>query len=489
MGADSWLSFVGLRRSRHRRPPETEAEAVGILTFEVSSLLSRVAFLWRSLSDGNLDKLRQAIASLEGVGKLVSDDDRFLLSLSLSEAADALSSSARHVSFLSHRCSDLALRGFGQAFDEMIERGFDPFGWCFGSKKMERKVKKIERLVSAAGGLYQEMEVLTELEMCLRRARAVAVTAGPASPGLFELVQKVSWHRQEVKSLKHFTVWGRSFDYVVRLLARSLFTVIARARFVFGSDSTPDRLPRSRTITGLLHSSKSGPIFADSKAKWSGVSGCIAGGIEMPIQTGRLHNSGILSRHREAVVKETPFFVDVDFVSLFGSKRKSMLYLPPPNTLGATALALHYANVIIMIEKLAGSPHLIAPDVKDDLYVMLPTSVRSSLRDRLKDYSGKSAVYDDVELAEEWGEAVARILEWLAPLAHNMVRWQSEHGFEQRRLVPRTGVLLFQTLYFANQAKTEAAITELLVGLNYLWRYGNEIDAKAAAFDCDYLKG
>ncbi|KAK8301516.1 hypothetical protein V6Z12_D04G027000 [Gossypium hirsutum] len=114
----------------------------------------------------------------------------------------------------------------------------------------------------------------------------------------------------------------------------------------------------------------------------------------------------------------------------------------PPETLAASALALHYANVIIVIEKLAASPHLI-------------------------------------ELAEDWTEAMAAILEWLAPLAHNMIRWQSERSFEQQSFVSGTNALLVQTLYFANREKTEAAIIEILVGLNYVWRLGRELNAKA----------
>ncbi|KAI3870906.1 hypothetical protein MKW92_030214 [Papaver armeniacum] len=153
---------------------------------------------------------------------------------------------------------------------------------------------------------------------------------------------------------------------------------------------------------------------------------------------------------------------------------------PPPSTLGGSALALHYANVIIIIEKLVTSPHLIGPDARDDLYYMLPTSIRAALRARLKSYvkSLASSIYD-TDLAHEWSEALSRILDWLGPLAHNMIRWQSERTFEQQHMVSRTNVLLVQTLYFADLEKTEGAITELLVGLNYLWRLGRELDAKA----------
>ncbi|KAI4965907.1 hypothetical protein ZWY2020_047873 [Hordeum vulgare] len=51
-------------------------------------------------------------------------------------------------------------------------------------------------------------------------------------------------------------------------------------------------------------------------------------------------------------------------------------------------------------------------------------------------------------------------------------------SFEQRNVGSGTGVLLLQTLHFADRDKTEDAITELLVGLNYLWRYGTQLSAK-----------
>jgi hypothetical protein len=145
----------------------------------------------------------------------------------------------------------------------------------------------------------------------------------------------------------------------------------------------------------------------------------------------------------------------------------------PPFTLGDAALALHYANVILLIEDLASSPHLIGLDKRDVLYNMLPTTIRTALRARLKSYARNmaSSVYN-AALVAEWHQALGQILEWLCPLALNMVRWHSDRNFEKQDAVSGTNVLLVQTLYFANQAKTEAAITELLVGLNYICRTG-----------------
>lgn len=170
--------------------------------------------------------------------------------------------------------------------------------------------------------------------------------------------------------------------------------------------------------------------------------------------------------------------MNIPKVSIFNSKCK--ILNASVSTLGDAALALHYANLIILIEKLAFSPHLIGLDARDDLYNMLPTSIKNSLRAKLRLFSKTeaSSVYDS-GLASDWSLTLGRILEWLAPLAHNMIRWHSERNFEKQRMVSRTNVLLVQTLYFANQAKSEAAITELLMGLQYISRFGREINVQA----------
>ncbi|BAT15886.1 Os12g0146500, partial [Oryza sativa Japonica Group] len=169
------------------------------------------------------------------------------------------------------------------------------------------------------------------------------------------------------------------------------------------------------------------------------------------------------------------------------SSHNWVMNAPAVTTLGAAALALHYANLIIFIEKLAVAPRHICPDERDALYNMLTDRIRASLRARLRPIaknmaasSSSSSSACDPAMAAEWSGTVQRILGWLAPLAHNMLRWQSERNFEQRNVASSgTGVLLLQTLHFADQKKSEAAIVELLVGLNYLWKAGRELDAKA----------
>ncbi|KAI4349038.1 hypothetical protein L6164_009686 [Bauhinia variegata] len=150
---------------------------------------------------------------------------------------------------------------------------------------------------------------------------------------------------------------------------------------------------------------------------------------------------------------------------------KGRLLRAPPLTLGDAALALHYANVIILIEKMVSSPHLIDHETRDELYNMLPTAIRTTLRAKLKLYSkGNHSSLYDANISAGWTMTLTQILDWLAPLAHKMIRWHSERNFEKEHTTSTSSVLLVQTLYFANQSRTEAAIIELLLGLNYLYR-------------------
>ncbi|KAF8403207.1 hypothetical protein HHK36_011306 [Tetracentron sinense] len=546
MVSESW--FSSLWRTSRKDVSEPEKVVIGVLAFEVASLMSKVVHLWQCLSEKQVVKLREELMNSIGVRKLVSDDDDFIVGLACAEIIENLGFVARSVARLGKRCKDPVWQQFENLFDDQVKNDADKFGWEFKWKKMERKVKKMERLVAVSTNLYQELDVLSELEQTLRRMQG---SNDPNRVSLLEFQQKVVWQRQEVKNLREISLWNRTYDYTVRLLARSLYTIFGRIKQVFGISlmvdigeinsskvTDTDYLSRSYSISALMLSSvhpsennkarfssgplgrsatKSGPISGTGKmsnrhsqtrshssalhgkhphsktkrfAPVGPFRGCMMVGKDSPVLQSCTSVSNVYPRLNGVYSENLNGTKNADAeplahsniyctnLSIFSSKRR--LLNASPSTLGAAALDLHYANVIIIIEKLVASPHFIGPDARDDLYNMLPTSIRAALRTRLKSYTKISASsFCDTVLAGEWSEALGRILEWLAPLAHNMIRWQSERNFEQQHLVSRTNVLLVQTLYFANQAKTEAAITELLVGLNYIWRFGRELNARA----------
>ncbi|KAL5716752.1 hypothetical protein ACHQM5_009876 [Ranunculus cassubicifolius] len=542
---------------------EPEKQIIGVLSYEVSTFMTKVIHLWNCLSDKQIAKTRKQILSSQGVRKLVSKDHHFLLGLLCREIIENLQVLVKYVGGLGKKCNELGLQQFEHVFDDFVNNNVDLYGWEYNVKKMERKVNKMGRFVAVNASLYQEMEVLDEMERSLRRMER---GNGCTQIGLLKFQQKVVWQRQEVNNVRESSLWVRTFDYTVRLLARSLFSIFGRVKLIFGNHLMEalagidkegtidvDHLPRSHSMSTALQSSvhpspcssaqyssvpfgrsykKSGSLSStntvgSSTTRLGLVSGkdrtrercqihnessnlhqkqphskgrrfapvgpfkgCITSGRDSPVvhsiklrisdhRTSNHVNSGVTN---VAICENVGSFDCSDKVranlAVFRSKLKVLK--SPPFTLGAAALALHYANIIIVIENLVPSPHLIAPDARDDLYNMLPTSLKAALRARLKSYSMNITSHvHDTSFVVDWSEALTRILEWLAPLAHNMRRWQTERNLEQQHVVSRSNVFLVQSLYFANQEKTEAAIIELLVGLNYLWRFGRELDRKS----------
>lgn len=542
--AETWFSNLW-RTSRKSTVHLQEKGMIGVLTFEIASLMSKLVNVWHCLEDGQLQRLREEIANSTGIKKFISEDDEYLMELAFAEVMENVGYVARAVVVLGKRCSDSTYHNLKQVFDDPVEIDLNWCGWEYRLKKMERKVKKMEKFVAATAQLYQELEVLAELEQSLRR-----VKANPESSQvkLLEFQQKVLWQRHEVKNLREMSPCIRSYDYVVRLLLRSVFTIVERMKHVVGTNqirgveeenydsgySSDKLLARSHSISALMQSSvqayennllgsKSchlGRSFSNltlSRDKYRSsfkkvirarrfahvgpFKGCMTGSDSPVLQSFMLSSSDIL---RSDGNKMKSVNNNIEPVSCSSSSRmittrvflfnlKHTLSTAPQSTLGSAALALHYANIIILLEKLVSSPHLISLDARDDLYNMLTSSIRTSLRAKLKVFSKNSAssIYD-AGLATEWRLAMTRILDWLSPLAHNMIKWHSERSFEKQRMTSGANVLLVQTLYFADQMKTEAAVTELVMGLNYLSRFYKELserpfmDSSCCKRACDY---
>ncbi|KAK1431443.1 hypothetical protein QVD17_07902 [Tagetes erecta] len=558
MVTESW--FHGLWKPSRKHDHGPEKVRIGVLVFEVASVMSKLVHQWNLLTDKQIAKLREEISSSTGIKKLVSDDDDYIVDLICAEMLHNLGNVSKVVTRLSQKCRDPVLKSFERAYDELVKYGVDQYQWQFTWKKMIKKVKKMEAFIAVNSNLYQEMENLSELEQILKRIKSNddhdAIT-------VVDYTKKMAWKQHEVKRLKEISLWNKTYDYVVLILARSVFTIFARIGHVFGvthvlppkvqestlldSGHLHENYPVQNKITGFSSGplgnvgTKSGPLgnagrtanvkkyfsgplgnsvmVSSSKSrKMNSFSGPIgrltskSGPLARAARTGlkwwhtRDHSSRI---HEKRSVTPTHLSTGGPFMGcMMGGNvspsnnsnatssaaqfqvhetrnSKPTRFDPLPETLGAAALALHYANVIVVLEKLVASPHLIGHDARDDLYNMLPKNVKTALRVRLKPYakSLEMAAFDSV-LAEEWSEAMLGILDWLSPLAHNMIRWQSERSFEHQNMVSRTNVLLVQTIYYANQEKIEATITELLVGLNYIWRFSREVNAKAL-FDCE----
>lgn len=470
-GTDAWF---GSLFHIPWKVPEAKKGVIGILAFEVANLMSKLVKLWHCSSDLEILKLREEISNSVGIRQLISEDEDYLLNLALDEAIRNLAYVARSVVRLGKRCADPRYNQLENFFLDPVGKSFEWAGWEYRRKKMERKVKKMERFVGLMLQLTQEEEILLEREQTLRRMKASPDTD---KLKLYEYQQKVLWHRQEVRNIRNLSPWNRSYDYIVRLLARSIFTILERLSCAFGMKDPAACSPQGHSFSAVMQSSVHPSDYSCNLSNKDQMNkalahmgslrgvGCIDGGIESPA----------VQRHQSMVGEPTRRASGISriYSRLLLHYSKYAGPLPaPPHTLGEAALAVHYANVIVLIEKLASSSsNLIGLEKRDDLYNRLPSSIRAALRARLRSATKtlKLSTYD-AALAAEWSRLLTHLLEWLAPLAHNTIKWQNEQNIEEQHLVAGAHVLLVQTLYFADRSKTEAAITELLVGLSYLSR-------------------
>lgn len=520
---ESWLGNFW-RGSRYK-VQEHEKALIGILSFEVVTLMSKVVKLWHCLTDVELLRLREEMARSVGIRKLVSEDDSYLMNLVLDEIIDNFVYVARAVVRLARRCADPVYHQVGSFFDDPMNNYIKWFGWEYKWKKMDKRVKKMERFISVMLQLTQEQEVLAELQQTVRRMKA-----NPESDRvkLFEFQKKAMWQIQVVHNIRELSPWNRTYDYTVRLLARSLFTILEKMIHAFGGNQDkfeikeiyPTCFSKSHSLSALMQSSvhpsehhldpfhlslrhdkdrankREQQIHHRSSSpreqhvlmkqshyimpfKW-----CINVETDSPLIDSYCRTEMVDSKRGTSVSGNDVRITDYkDVKMLLVSNRiysklasfyaKCRCLITPPQTLGHAALAVHYANVIVLIEKLASTPHSISLDMRDDLYHMLPASIRTALRARLRLHAKSLAsMVHDGTIVEKWRTIVAQMLEWLAPLAHNTIKWQSEQSVEKQNRDPGANVLLVQTLYFADQPKTEEAILELLVGLNHTCRNG-----------------
>ncbi|KAM3279172.1 hypothetical protein ACQJBY_046468 [Aegilops geniculata] len=518
---------------------------VGILSFELANAMSRAASLHRSLSAAEAARLLGPLClASRAVRALVPGDDARLLALALAEKLDALNRVAAVAARLGRRCAAPPLQGFDHVYADLLAGRSPASAYPFfapASQSEAALLRQLDRLASATAALYAELDALADLEESARKL--------PTDEARRALLQRARWRRQDARRLRDASLWGWTYDKAVLLLARAVCAVYHRICLVFGdpmrgldlllvpdhkdgehhqSSQCHDDQSSRQLFSGPVTSAKSGPIIdrvaadADpphpgrlrsncggnmfmeclslsSSAAWkdddgldeddesffSGdASSCISairsGMLVAPPSSGEEHHDaakkeGAGSRRRRSHTHRR-----------FGPK-STVTSLAPASTVGGSALASHYANIIMIVEKLLQYPHLVGSEARDDLYGMLPSSLRSSLRKHLPRNLG---IYDAF-LAHDWREALEKTLAWLAPMAHNMMRWQADRSFEQQHQMEvqlRGGngngngnVLLLQTLYFADRDKTEAVLCELLVGLNYICRYEQQ---QSALLDC-----
>ncbi|KAL3528187.1 hypothetical protein ACH5RR_012843 [Cinchona calisaya] len=194
-----------------------------------------------------------------------------------------------------------------------------------------------------------------------------------------------------------------------------------------------------------------------------------------------LKKKSLWSRSLEEVMEklvDIVLFLNREITNVFGNTgdddAPDTKDLRSQKRLGPSGLALHYANIILMIDSIVARSSSMPPNLRETLYQSLPPSIKSPLRSKLHSFHVKEQLTTTEIKAE-----MEKTLHWLVPIATNTAK--AHHGFgwvgewantgselNRESVGTNNDVIQIETLHHADRQKTESYILELLLWLNYL---------------------
>ncbi|KAF3449101.1 hypothetical protein FNV43_RR09825 [Rhamnella rubrinervis] len=442
-----------------------KSATLGILAFETAKIMSRLISLYNSLTDDEMDRLRTETIPARGVAYLNGKDEGFLLNLAFNERLEDLNQAAIAVSGISRKCSVFGLNRFDIVHDDVKLGVINSKKLEFGSKYVQKMIEKTKKFISVTAQLHTALQSLSQLEQSEKKVQ--------------RWKKNVNGDPKQCGVMNH-SLWNQTFDHAVGLMARIICVVYARIYTVFvpyATCSQPNPLPpiQSMQTYCLLKDRK----FYHKIQKW------ISKSCPIPKST-RTNQVRFASRWSSPVLRDNIGLANVN--SSHTGMNNSVFRLAPRSTVGGCGLTLRYANVIVFAERCLYAPATIGENARQSFYEMLPAKLKAMVRRKLKSQwprkENELGDSDGHPLANGWSEALEEIMEWLTPLAHDTLKWQSERNLEKQKFDVNPRALLLQTLHYSDLEKTEATIVEVLVGLSCIYRYENRRNMRGSFSRC-----
>jgi hypothetical protein len=462
--------------------PLEKENTLGILSFDAVKTMCRLVSLYKSLSDIEIHKLRRHVIKSKGVSHLNSNDECFLLNLACAERLEDLNLAAAAVSRLGTRCSNKSLTHFETAYAEMKNGGVDLKKLEFGTRNVEKIIEKMEKLVFATRNLHNAMESLSEMEVSENKIQKWRTMR--ANNGLKVKVEcfndRIVYHKRQVQYYKQISLWSLSFDKVVGLMAQIICIVYARISFVFGSliSGCNNNNNNGVKVKGLYRLKMHNRCCKIEHRELYKINLCVLDKDEKKKKNHGGHNfkinkMGVIQFHSHSLA---PAVGTCGGGGKVVAKNNSVFRLAPPTTVGGVGLSQRYANVILFTERIVHASAAIGDDARKLLYDMLPERLKVKLGGKLRKMWLKleEKSEDDEENQDKWTMSERRgaaeeVMDWLAPLANDTLKWQAERNLEKQKFETKPTVLLLQTLHYSNLEKVEEAIVDVLVGLSCIY--------------------
>uniref|UniRef100_A0A1D1XRF2 4-hydroxyphenylpyruvate dioxygenase n=1 Tax=Anthurium amnicola TaxID=1678845 RepID=A0A1D1XRF2_9ARAE len=189
---------------------------ISILAFEVANTIAKGASLMRSLSEENVQLLKNEILQSDGVQLLVSSDIQELLSIVAADKREEFDVFSKEVVRFGDLCKDPQWHNLARYFQKLDS---DPTPQQQLKDESETIMQHLMNLTQYTSELYHELNALDRFEQDYHR-KLQEEESLPTSRGenLTILHRELKHQRKFVKSLKKKSLWSRNLEEVVEKL-------------------------------------------------------------------------------------------------------------------------------------------------------------------------------------------------------------------------------------------------------------------------------
>ncbi|XP_039134720.1 protein PSK SIMULATOR 1-like [Dioscorea cayenensis subsp. rotundata] len=226
---------------------------ISILAFEVANTIVKGANLLRSLSEENIQFLKDEVFQSDGVRQLISADTVELLVLTSTDKREELDVFSREVIRFGDLCKDPTWHNLGRYFQRLDS----DFSHRPCKEEVETTMQQLMDLAQTTSELYHELHALDRFEQDhQRRLHEEKLLPAARRESLMILQSELKHQRKLVRSLKKKSLWSRSLEEVVEKLVEIVIFVHKEIDEVFGTNSVtaaPNHTGRLGTSGLALH--------------------------------------------------------------------------------------------------------------------------------------------------------------------------------------------------------------------------------------------
>ncbi|KAI8548945.1 hypothetical protein RHMOL_Rhmol07G0313000 [Rhododendron molle] len=211
---------------------------ISILAFEIANTISKGANLVQSLSEENVQFLKNDVLQSEGVQQLVSSDMKELLSIAAADKREEFDVFSREVVRFGDLCKDPQWHNMGRFFSRLELDQATPKQQ---REEAEMTMQELTSLAQHTSELYHELNSLDRFEQDYRRKieELESLHLPRKGESVTMLQSELKHQRKLVRSLKKKSLWSKSLEEVVEKLVDIVTFIHQEILEAFGDNGLP----------------------------------------------------------------------------------------------------------------------------------------------------------------------------------------------------------------------------------------------------------